>query len=125
MIKGIHHVSMKCGDPEKFNEAKRFYTELLGLKIAREWENGVMIDTGAGMIEIFSDGEGNGTCGAVRHFALASDDVDGAVETVAKAGYDVFTPPKDAVINSVPPYPIRIAFCVGPLGEEIEFFCER
>lgn len=24
-----------------------------------------------------------------------------------------------------PPYPIRMAFCYGPLGEQVEFFMER
>ncbi|MEI3049677.1 MAG: hypothetical protein ACLTEU_10860 [Roseburia inulinivorans] len=26
---------------------------------------------------------------------------------------------------SNPPFPIRVAFCIGPVGEEIEFFQER
>jgi glyoxylase I family protein len=33
--------------------------------------------------------------------------------------------PVDKVIPSAPPYPVRLAFCIGPLGEEVEFFCER
>jgi hypothetical protein len=32
---------------------------------------------------------------------------------------------KDVVIPSIPEFPIRMAFCKGPLGEEIEFFKER
>ena len=32
---------------------------------------------------------------------------------------------KDKVIKSVPEYPIRMAFCFGSLGEQIEFFSER
>ena len=42
-----------------------------------------------------------------------------------KAGYEVFMKPCDKEIPSDPPYPIRVAFCHGPLGEEIEFFSER
>ena len=40
-------------------------------------------------------------------------------------GYEVFTQPNDIVIGSVPPFPARIAFCHGPVGEEIEFFQEK
>lgn len=32
---------------------------------------------------------------------------------------------KDVLMLSEPPFPIRVAFCKGPLGEEIEFFQER
>ncbi|MCR4642380.1 MAG: hypothetical protein K5697_10170 [Lachnospiraceae bacterium] len=70
MIKGIHHISMKCNTEEEINRVKEFYISVLGLKIIREWHDGFMID-------------------------------------------------------SDPEYPIRLAFCFGPLGEQIEFFCER
>jgi glyoxylase I family protein len=33
--------------------------------------------------------------------------------------------PKDIVIASEPPYPARIGFCIGPVGEEVEFFCVK
>ena len=61
----------------------------------------------------------------VRHFALACDDVDGMAGAVRRAGYEVFIEPKDIVIQSAPAYPARIAFCTGPLGEEIELFQEQ
>ena len=41
------------------------------------------------------------------------------------AGYEVIVEPNDKVIESMPAYPIRMAFCIGPLGEQIEFFCEK
>ena len=63
--------------------------------------------------------------GALRHIAFATDDVDGIVDKVKKAGYEVFIEPNDIVIKSEPEYPARMAFCFGPLGEEIEFFQER
>lgn len=28
-------------------------------------------------------------------------------------------------IPSQPPFPVRLAFCRGPAGEEVEFFCPR
>ena len=115
---------MKCGKPEDFARAKAFYCGVLGLSVRREWPDGVLIDAGSGLIEIFNNGEGERRKGAVRHFALAADDVDRCVDAVRQAGYEVFIEPKDIVIHSVPAYPARIAFCVGPLGEEIELFQE-
>ena len=124
-ITGIHHVSLKCGTATEFEKTKKFYLEILGLKIKREWSEGIMIDAGNCLIEIFSDGAGVKEKGAVRHFAFSVDNVDNLVEKVQDAGYEVFLGPKDIVINSVPELPARIAFLIGPLGEEIEFFCEK
>ncbi len=39
--------------------------------------------------------------------------------------YEVFVEPGDKVIASNPEYSIRMAFCYGPLGEQVEFFSER
>ena len=58
MIQGIHHISMKCGTAEEFAKAKDFYLGILGLSVKREWPEGIMIDTGNCMLEIFSNGEG-------------------------------------------------------------------
>lgn len=54
--------------------------------------------------------------------AFATDDVDGIVEKVRNAGFEVFQKPEDIVIRSTPELCARVAFCYGPLGEEIEFF---
>lgn len=48
MIKGIHHISMKCGIAKELTNVRKFYVETLGLKIIREWAEGMMIDTGNG-----------------------------------------------------------------------------
>ena len=125
MIKGIHHISMKCGSSEELAKVREFYIELLGLKIEREWADGMMIDTGNGLLEIFTNAEGTRSLGAIRHMALLTDDVDEIAAKVKAFGYEVFIEPNDKVIASNPPYPIRMAFCYGPLGEQVEFFCER
>lgn len=57
--------------------------------------------------------------------ALLTDNVDVEIEKVKSAGYEVFVEPGDKVIASKPEYPIRMAFCYGPLGEQVEFFSER
>lgn len=125
MIKGIHHVSMKCSNQEEYEKTIHFYKDILGLPVARSWNAGIMLDTGSGLIEIFNDGEENLDKGVIRHFAFAVDDADRCIDAVRKAGYEVFVEPKDVVIASDPPFPARVAFCYGPLGEEIEFFEEK
>lgn len=124
-IKGIHHVSLKCCGQEEYEKTLHFYEEVLEVPVVRKWDAGVMLDTGAGIIEIFCNGEEQPPQGVIRHFALATEDTDACVEAVKAAGYEVFIEPKDIVITSNPPFPARIAFCRGPLGEEIEFFQEK
>lgn len=125
MIKGIHHVSMKCFNQEEYEKTIHFYKDILGLPVKRSWNAGIMLDTGAGLIEIFNDGEEKLDKGVICHFAFAVDDADQCIDVVRKAGYEVFVEPKDVVIASMPPLPARVAFCYGPLGEEIEFFAEK
>ena len=125
MITGIHHVSLKCGTTKEFEKAKDFYLDVLGFAPVREWPEGIMIDSGNGLLEIFSNGPGVKSKGAVRHIAFGTDDVDGVIEKVKAAGYEVFIEPKDIVIRSDPPFPARMALCYGPLGEELEFFQEK
>ena len=124
LIKGIHHVSMKTNNELDFRKSVSFYRDTLGLSIKREWKTGIMFETGSGIIEIFNDGEDKLPKGTIRHFAFAVDNVDACIKAVTDAGYEVFIEPKDIVIPSIPVLPARIAFCYGPLGEEIEFFQE-
>ena len=39
---------MKCRTPEELANVRKFYLDTLGLKICREWPDGMMIDTGNG-----------------------------------------------------------------------------
>lgn len=124
LIRGVHHVSLKCQNAAEYEKALAFYCHTLGLPTVRRWDGGAMLDTGNGLIEIFAaGGEGPGK-GSIRHFAFAAADTDACAHAVQAAGYDVFLGPKDICIPAEPPYPARIAFCTGPLGEEIEFFQE-
>ena len=61
---------MKCKTAEELDRVKEFYITLLGLRICREWPDGMMIDTGNGLIEVFTNAEGEHRVGAIRHFAL-------------------------------------------------------
>jgi glyoxylase I family protein len=129
LITGIHHVAMKCCGQEEFQKTLAFYQDVLGLPVLRRWGSGkdevAMLDCGGGLIEIFADGEESLPQGVIRHFALAVSDVDAVVEKVAAAGFVITRAPEDVDIESDPVCPVRIAFCLGPLGEEIEFFHER
>ena len=84
-----------------------------------------VLDTGTGLLEIFSNAPDVLSEGALRHIAFAVDDVDVCVEAVRSAGYKITMEPRDIVIASNPPYPARIAFCDGPVGESVEFFMEK
>lgn len=125
-ITGIHHVALKAKGTEAFAKLLDFYNGILGLPIIRRWgegeELGAMIDTGTGILEVFSNAPDVLSAGALRHIALETDDPDACIEAVRAAGYTVTIEPKDIVIASEPPYPARIAFCIGPVGEEVEFF---
>ena len=115
---------MKCGTSEAFEKAKSFYIGLLGFVTVREWPEGIMLRFGNFQLELFCNGAGVKELGAIRHMALATDDVDAVTAKVKEAGYEVFIEPKDIVIGSVPEFHARMAFCFGPLGEQIEFFTE-
>ncbi len=125
-ITGIHHIALKCKGVEEFNKTIRFYKDILGLSVARTWGEGegiaAMLDTGAGLLEIFANAPDHLEAGAVRHFALAVDDTDLCIELARNEGYEIIMEPKDICIPSEPPYYARIGFCRGPVGEELEFF---
>lgn len=124
-VKGIHHVCIKCSSTAQYKKVQRFYGEALELPVRRSWDGGMMYDAGGSLIEIFTDAECDLPQGAIRHFALATDDPDECVRRVREAGYPVTVEPKDVLIASNPPLSARVAFCEGPVGEEIEFFQER
>ena len=125
-ISGIHHLALKCKGLDEFEKTVRFYRDVLGLSVARSWgegENtGIMLDTGAGLLEIFANAEDVLGMGAIRHMALEVDNVDACIDAVRASGYSITMEPTDICIKSNPPYPARIAFCIGPVGEELEFF---
>ena len=125
LIKGIHHVALKCCNMEEYEKTIHFYREVLGLKVERTWSAGTMFNTGSGLLEIFNNAQSQLEQGVIRHIALATDDVDACAAAVSAAGFEVFMEPKEICIPSEPAFPARIAFCKGPIGEEIEFFQER
>lgn len=129
LIQGIHHVALKCENEASFEKTLDFYENILGLTLKRRWgageKAGAMLDAGNCLIEIFASGRTQAQTGTVNHFAFAVEQVDACVEAIRAAGYAITREPVDVVIPAQPPFPIRIAFCVGPVGEEIELFFEK
>ncbi len=122
---GFHHVAMKVED---FEGVVKFYTNVLGFKEKIRWGEGdgrgIMLDSGDGnYMEVFAGGPpAPQSDGVLFHYALRTSNTDAAVERARTAGMTVTMEPKDVIIPTTPPTPIRIAFIRGPAGESIEFF---
>lgn len=128
-ISGIHHVAIKAMGVEKFNSLIFFYSEILGMPVVRKFGEGneivAMIDTGAGILELFANGSEDISSGLFQHIALATPSVDDCVEAVRSHGYEITVEPCNMMLGTKEhPYPVRLAFCLGPVGEEVEFFTE-
>ena len=125
MIQGLHHISMKTATDAEYQKVRAFYADLLKLRIIMECDACTLLDTGSGIIEIFRNGTGPASQGVIRHFAFAVGDVDACIEAVRAAGYPIHVEPKDVQIGGDPAFPARVGFCIGPLGEQVEFFCQK
>ena len=128
LIKGIHHMGVKSGSVEEYEKTVAFYRDILGMEPVRSWgagsDAGMMLRCGSGMFEICASGKTSGETGALNHIALAVDDVEACVAAVSAAGYPITLGPVDVTIQAETAYPVQVAFCIGPVGEEIEFFKE-
>lgn len=126
LVKGIHHVSLTCTTKEQYEKTISFYNNVLEIDVWKQWTNGIMFRTGLEVIEVFLKEElSDLPQGAIRHFAFAVDSVDACIEKVRQEGYTITVEPKDVAIPAAPAYLARVGFCIGPVGEEIEFFQER
>ena len=126
-IKGFHHVALNTSD---FDGTERFYTEVLGLKKTKAWggegKRCAMLECADGSnIELFEVESVSSAEGAIVHFAFNVDDPDAFANAVSAAGYEIITSPRTAVVNGNPGFTARLAFCKGPNGEIIEFFCMK
>lgn len=125
-MRGVHHISLKAKGAAAFERVLAFYRDVLGCPLVRRWgegeSQGAMLDLGNTLLEVMANGRAEEK-GLFAHIAFAADDVDGMARRVREAGYPVFLGPEDKNLGG--DYPIRIAFCTGPAGEEIEFFQER
>lgn len=129
LVKGIEHISLSCTDEDQLQTVLEFY-QSLGFTIVRQWDKGgiwpaFLLEAGGIGIEVFMDADEDLPQGAIRHFALATDDVDDCVEHCRNRGLKITTEPKDVTLNSEPPVDLRLAFVEGPVGETIEFLTHK
>lgn len=122
---GFHHVAMTVNN---LDATVKFYTEVLGFKKTISWGEGdsraVMLDSGdGGCLEVFAGGNGEQKPeGAFQHVALRTADCETVTQRVRAAGMEITVEPKEVVLQSNPPTPIKIAFFKGPDGEVVELF---
>lgn len=124
-ILGFHHIGLKYTDLQRSLD---FYRALGLTEVVRWGEVGneiVMLEMkDGGRIELLPNGgDEYSVMGKWLHFAVKTEDVDGMYEKALAAGARSKTPPKTVPLNSSPEkISIRIAFVIGPDGEELEFF---
>ncbi len=121
----FHHIALRCKDIEK---SLTMYKALGMTEKVRWGENEnliVMLDIGNGdIIELFANGgDKYAEEGKWQHFAIYTDDVNGAYEAALKAGFTPLTAPKTVPLCSIPEkMTITCAFVKGPDNEQVEFF---
>jgi glyoxylase I family protein len=120
----VHHIAIICSDYEK---AKRFYTEILGLKIVREvyreQRQSYKLDlevAGQYQVELFSFPNpparpSRPEALGLRHLAFEVDDIDEAVAHIKQAGINVEPLRIDEYTGK------RYTFFADPDGLPIEF----
>ncbi len=123
---GTHHIAVQTQD---YAASIAFYTEVMGMVQTAEFSAGgrriCLLDIGDGShLELFEplpgttpggDADGN----VVFHFALATSDIEAALERVREAGMEITVELKTVDLG---PLNVSIAFFKGPGGEVVEFF---
>jgi glyoxylase I family protein len=126
-VTGLHHVSLSM-PPEDYAKTLCFYRDFLGLEMICEAalpapDPLAMLTLGNTILELVPDGSGGASSGVLNHIALATDDVDGLLEKVRAAGYEITMDPAEFMLPHG--VAIRIAFFAGPAGESVELLCEH
>lgn len=123
---GTHHIAVQT---QAYETSIAFYTDVMGMAQTAEFSAGgrriCLLDIGDGShLELFEpvpgttpsgDAEGN----VVFHFALATSDIEAALERVRAAGMEIMVELKTVDLG---PLNVSIAFFKGPGGEVVEFF---
>lgn len=125
-IVGVHHVAVICSEYER---SKRFYTEVLGCKVAAEthraerasYKLDLTVGDSGTRIELFSFPNPPArvsrpeACG-LRHLALAVDDLDAEVRRIGGLGVEVEPVRVDELTGK------RFTFFADPDGLPIELY---
>jgi glyoxylase I family protein len=122
---GLHHIALQAAD---FEASLRFYCQGLGFRPVSRWEEhgqpAAMLDIGDGTyLELYGGGmPATPPQGRLLHFALRTADCAASLARAVAAGATMTMPPDDVTLPAeLRPLAVRIAFCTGPDGEEIEF----
>ena len=123
---GTHHIAVQTQD---YAASLAFYTEVMGMVQTAEFSAGgrriCLLDIGDGShLELFEPVPGTSPSGdadgnVVFHFALATSDIEAALERVREAGMEITVELKTVDLG---PLNVSIAFFKGPGGEVVEFF---
>jgi glyoxylase I family protein len=121
----VHHIAIICSD---YAKSKRFYTEVLGLKIVREvyreQRQSYKLDLEVGnlyQIELFSFPDpparpSRPEAAGLRHLAFEVDDLDEAVAHIASFGVDIEPIRVDETTGK------RFTFFADPDGLPLELY---
>ena len=126
MLNGVHHIAVKP-TAEQYQKTVELYTGLLGMEVKMKWGDEarpcLMVSCGNNTcMEILSGESETPAGGPLAHIAFATDKVDEIIAKVREQGYKVTKEPADLELGGKP---IRIAFFMGPVNEEIELFWEK
>ena len=123
---GTHHIAVQTQD---YEASIAFYTDVMGMAQTAEFSAGgrriCLLDIGDGShLELFEPLPGTSPSGdadgnVVFHFALATSDIEAALERVRAAGMEITVELKTVDLG---PLNVSIAFFKGPGGEVVEFF---
>ncbi len=123
---GTHHIAVQTQD---YQASVAFYTEVMGMTKAVEFSSSgrrvALLDIGDGShLELFepvpgTSPSGNAEGNVVFHFALATTEIEAALERVRAAGMEITVELKTVDLG---PLNVTIAFFKGPGGEVVEFF---
>lgn len=121
----VHHIAIICSD---YAKSKRFYTEVLGLKIVREvyreQRQSYKLDLEVGdlyQIELFSFPDpparpSHPEAAGLRHLAFEVDDLDEAVAHISSFGVDIEPIRVDECTDK------RFTFFADPDGLPLELY---
>jgi glyoxylase I family protein len=121
----VHHIAIICSD---YQRSKKFYTEVLGLKIVREVfrkeRNSYKLDlevSGLYQVELFSFPNpparaSRPEAAGLRHLAFEVDNIDDAIAEVNKHGIETEVVRVDEYTGK------RFTFFADPDGLPIEFY---
>ncbi len=128
---GYAHIAIAARD---FDRSLTFY-RALGMKVYTAWGEKTatgdsriaLLDMGGGdLVELFAKPDlpaAGGEGSPFLHFAFSVQNVDEAYRIALEAGAKPYKAPAEMPLASDPiRMTLRIAFVIGPSGEELEFF---